>query len=61
MRADKRFVLSPEHELARRRSIKRARARRNYREEFDEPGVRCAVCGLLEPHECLDTVEVRQP
>jgi hypothetical protein len=42
--------------LARRRRLTR---RRNWRDEdLPDPGPRCPVCGLLEPHECLDGAQV---
>jgi hypothetical protein len=48
--------VSPE-EQQRRDRLGRRRALRNLLEQ--DAGPRCGVCGLLEPHTCLDEVEVR--
>lgn len=51
--------LTPEHLEQRRLRLKRRRALRDV--EHEQAGPRCGVCGLLEPHVCLDGVEVVQP
>jgi hypothetical protein len=50
--------VTPEGQAYRAR-LARRRWLRNLVEQ--DAGDRCRVCGLLQPHECLDQVEVRQP
>jgi hypothetical protein len=64
MRPDRQFTVTDEHEQTRRRRLKEAAAvrlaRRRALRDLDWQQVsRCGVCGLAEPHECLDAVEVR--
>lgn len=57
------FMLTPAQERTRQEQLKRAgqRRRRNYCEWDDVQaagGPRCELCGLLEPHVCLDSAQV---
>lgn len=53
--------LTPEQQRKRRQRLADVSARRRYwrDEDMRDPGPRCGVCWLLQPHVCLDGMEIR--